>query len=70
MNTRIKVGGKIGGAATRVIQVSPQALASRVKKPIKSPGLTDREVGTTLVFITKSSTLKSQTIVFGWCGEV
>ena len=64
MNTRIKVGGKIGGAATRVIQVSPQAPATGIEMPLNSAGFTDRELRTNLVQMAKSSTLQDQAIGF------
>ena len=49
MNTRIKAGGEIGGAATRVIQVPSQALAAGIQMSVNPAGLTDGEVRTMLV---------------------
>ncbi|TMX04774.1 hypothetical protein EJD97_004778 [Solanum chilense] len=43
MKTRRKVGGEIGGAATVVIQVSPQAPAAGIEMLVNLAGLTDGE---------------------------
>ena len=48
MNTRRKAGWEIGGATTRVIQVSPQAPAAGIEMHVNLIELTDGEVRTTL----------------------
>ena len=49
MNTRRKEGREIGGAATRIAQVSPQAPAAGMELPVNLDRLIDGEVRTTLV---------------------
>ena len=60
MNKRRKAGGEIGGAATRVIKVSPQALAVGIEMPVNSAGLTDEEGRTTLVRMDQARTLQAR----------
>ena len=64
MNKRRKAGGEIGGASTRVIKFSPQALAFGIEMPINSAGLTDEEGRTTLVRMDQAKTLQAQAIGF------
>ena len=49
MITRTKAGGEIGVADTAVIQVSPQAPATRIEMPVKLVGFIKGEVRTTFV---------------------
>ncbi|TMW93157.1 hypothetical protein EJD97_012096, partial [Solanum chilense] len=60
MNTRRKVGGKIGGAAAGVNHVPPQAPAAEIEMFFNPSGLTNREVRTALVHITQVITLQAQ----------
>ena len=59
MNTRRKAGWEIGGATTRVIQVSPQAPAAGIAMPINPTRLTDGEVRTNFVKMAQASTLQA-----------
>ena len=43
MNTRRRSGEEIGGAATTVVHVSPQAPAAGINMPINLAGLKDIE---------------------------
>ena len=64
MNTRSEEGGKIGGTATEVIQVSPQAPAARIEMHVNSARLIDGEVRTTLLQMAQASILQAQAIGF------
>ena len=60
MNMRRNAGGEIGGAAIEVNQVPPQASASKMEMLVHLAGLTNGEVRTDLVKMSKAITLQAQ----------
>ncbi|TMX04372.1 hypothetical protein EJD97_009229 [Solanum chilense] len=60
MSTRRNAGREIGGAASEVNQVPPQAPAAGMEMPLNPNWLTDGAVRTTLIQMAQSITLQAQ----------